>query len=269
MDILREKKYNHVMHFKLSAEQSKSFAKKSQADFKSETIGINKLIESNQNVNGISEIIDNHSLTEFSVIYKFDLDSSNTVFMFCNDEIKKTKYFDVLVLVKNNPNLNLIVDNVVKRLRHVDKFKKIYFSGVEDELVTTYHVQINEDKFEFRSDIHEQAQIDIVKKGTKVNGSKILKVGFLLIALFIINIIIQIIGKNVLIISIVSSIIMILFPFILDLFTSEFKKIFDEGKYNGDYIVLNTNYKFEYELKRNISSDPNISNNKLVTPGEE
>ena len=71
------------------------------------------------------------------------------------------------------------------------------------------------------------------------------------------------------IISIVSSIIMLFFPFILDLFTSDLKKIFVEGKYNGYYIVLNTNYKFEYELKRNISSDPNISNNKLVTPGEE
>lgn len=269
MDILREKKYNHVMHFKLSAEHSKYFVKNSRTGFKSEAIGIKKLMESNQNVNGLSEIIDNHLLTEFARIYRFDLDSSNTVFMFCNNEIKKTEYFDVLVLVKNNPNLNLMVDNVVKRLRHVDEFKKIYFTGVKDELVTTYHVQINEEKFEFRSDIYEQAEIEIVKKGTQVNGEKILRLGYLSVVLVIINAIITIIGKNDLILSFISSIITIIIMFILDKFTSHLKKHFEEGKYNGYYVVLNTNYNFESELERNITSDPNISDNKLVIPGEE
>ena len=189
--------------------------------------------------------------------------------MFCNDEIKETKYFDVLVLVKNNPNLNLMVDNVVKSLRHVDEFKKIYFSRAKDELVTTYHVQINEEQFEFRSDIHEQAQIDEVKKGTQVNRGIILNLSFLLIGSLLINFVILIIANKSIIMSLVSNILLIALQLICDIFGSSVKKRFEEGKYNGYYVVLNTNYKFESELERNITSDPNISNNKLVIPGEE
>lgn len=257
------------MHFKLSAEQSKFFVINGRTDLKSKAIGTKKLMESIQNVNGLSEIINNHSLTEFARIYRFDLDGSNTVFMFCNDEIKETKYFDVLVLVKNNPNLNLMVDNVVKSLRHVDEFKKIYFSRAKDELVTTYHVQINEEQFEFRSDIHEQAQIDEVKKGTQVNRGIILNLSFLLIGSLLINFVILIIANKSIIMSLVSNILLIALQLICDIFGSSVKKRFEEGKYNGYYVVLNTNYKFESELERNITSDPNISNNKLVIPGEE
>lgn len=269
MDILREKKYNHVMHFKLSAEKSKIYVKKNRTDLKSEAIGIKKLMESNQKINGLSEIINNHSLNEFARIYRFDLDSSNTVFIFCNDEIIKSKHFDVLVLIKNNPNLNTMVDKVVKSLRDVDEFKKLYFSGAKDELVTTYHVQINEDEFEFRSDIHEQAQIEIVNNGTHVNGVKIIKMFSLFVVLFIINTIIIIKVRNGFFMSFLSSIVLIFITLILDIFASYIKKYIVEGKYNGYYVVLNSNYKFESELERNITSDPNISKNKLVTPGEE
>ena len=42
-----------------------------------------------------------------------------------------------------------------------------------------------------------------------------------------------------------------------------------EGKDNGSYFVLNTNYSFEDELKNEIKYDLNISSGELQTPKEE
>ena len=108
MDFLRDKQYNHAIHFMLAAEQPKSWNRNKRKDTQLNFLTIEKLINSREKVLGFSEIIENHSLRKFNRICSFDLDSSNEVIMFCNDEIESSEYFNVLVLIKNNPNLKLL-----------------------------------------------------------------------------------------------------------------------------------------------------------------
>lgn len=271
MDILRDKQYNYALHFILEAQQPKtsisiSFNRK---ETQLKTLTIEKLINSREKARGLSEIIKIHSLQEFNRIYSFDLGSRNEVLMFCSDEIENSEYFNVLVLIKNNPNLNLVIDNVVKKLRKINRFRNVNFSTAENELVSIYYVEIIDGKFKFNTNECTQSKVDVVRKGEHVSVNKIFKTGILLTFLILTYFLITKSSENKIITPILVAVWIILIEMAIEKLIRDTSVLCREGKDNGSYFVLNTNYSFEDELKNEIKYDLNISSGELQTPKEE
>lgn len=269
MNILRDKKYCHVLHFVLSAEQPKKRFIFKQNDTKVKMMSIEEIKKSNNEVLGFSEIIENHKLSEFNSIYSFDLDSSSEVIMFSKEEIENSEFFYILVLIKTNPNLNLIVDNVVKKLAKINKFKNINFSLEESELATIYSLEIINNKFELTNNKYGQSKIEIIKKGELVTISKTISWAIVSLIIFFYYVICNIMGCESTIFKWAKYILPLLIPPLIGKTFTYISVLRKNGKYNNSYFVLNTNYNFEDELKHKIKFDPNIPNDELQTPTEE
>lgn len=269
LNILRDKKYCHVLHFVLSAEQPKKRFIFKQNDTKVKMMSIEEIKKSNNEVLGFSEIIENHKLSEFNSIYSFDLDSSSEVIMFSKEEIENSEFFYILVLIKTNPNLNLIVDNVVKKLAKINKFKNINFSLEESELATIYSLEIINNKFELTNNKYGQSKIEIIKKGELVTISKTISWAIVSLIIFFYYVICNIMGCESTIFKWAKYILPLLIPPLIGKTFTYISVLRKNGKYNNSYFVLNTNYNFEDELKHKIKFDPNIPNDELQTPTEE
>lgn len=269
LNILRDKKYYHVLHFVLSAEQPKKWFSFKQNDTKVKTMNLEEIKKSNNEVLGFSEIIENHKLNEFTRIYSFDLNSSSEVLMFSKDEIENSEFFYILVLIKNNPNLNLIVDNVVKKLAKINKFKNINFSLEESELATIYSLEIINNKFELTNNKYGQSKIEIIKKGELVTISKTILWATVSLIVFFYYVICNIMACESTLFKMTKYILPLLIPPLIGKTFTYINVLRKNGKYNNSYFVLNTNYNFEDELKHKIKFDPNIPNDELQTPTEE
>lgn len=269
MNTLREKPYNYVMHFILSAKHPKYYITSNKNNTQVEILTLPKLIDSKREVLGFSEIIQNHQLDNFNRIYSFDFDSCYEVFMFCKNEFEKSEYFNILVLIKNNPNLNLVIDKVVKKLREITKFKKITFSLSENDLATTYYIEIIDGKFEFKKDKYCRAKIENLKKFEFSNRIKLfLNLVFLILLIVIYWLCNEYNSKSILLailILFVSSAISFFYQTILDSISGLLKK----EKYNNHYFVLYTNYNFESDLEHRVKYDPNMASSELQPPTEE
>lgn len=269
MDILQQIKYYHILHFVLSAEQPKKMFSIMQNDTKVQLTNLDQLKKSNSEVLGFSEIIKNHKLTEFTRVYSFNLDSSSEVLMFSKDEVEQSEFFNVLVLIGHNPNLNLVVDNVVKKLKKINKFKNITFSLATHDSATTYSIDLSDGKVEFKKNKYRESKIEVIKKGELISKNKIIKYIFifflLLISSYLSNTYIRESAWNGIIMLIITTAL----SYILEKLLTFITILRKEGKYNNTYFVLNTNYNFREKLNYEANSDPNMVYKELQTPEEE
>ena len=189
--------------------------------------------------------------------------------MFSKDEIENSEFFNILVLIKTNPNLNLIVDNVVKKLAKINKFKNINFSLEESSLATIYSVEIIDNKFELTNNKYGQSKIENKKKGELVTMSKTILYAAVSLIIFLYYVICNILACESTLFKISKYILPFLIPPLIGKTFTYINILRKKGKYNNSYFVLNTNYNFEEELKHKIKFDPNIPSDELQTPTEE
>lgn len=268
LEFIREKQYNYVLHFMMSTTRHKfpAFSAQDRGRIKAKTI--DELLNSKEKVFGFSKIIERHSLKKFPILCKIDLGGSDEVYMFSQDELDYSQYVEILVLIKNNPNLNLVIDNVIKKLKEMPRFKNWHFEISGNDVVTIYYLSVTNDKFEFDLSNSDRAKVETVIKDEYTSRNfSFQTIIFYLMALVIIYICLGTLNVDNQFMRGLASF------FVAWLVNKTFDKVDQllNDKFNrkNNFLVLNMNYNFEDELKSKIEGDPNISERKLQAPREE